>query len=539
MKKVKEILLDRNYIFVLFFIFIVIYSLFVYKDFGISYDEGIEYTSSKVSAKRIYSALGILDKAPESVKKAQEIENYKDKYYGVAGQLPLIVLDYFPEICGSNTPAFWYIRHLYVRLVFILAGFCFYLILKDIIKSKSLLLLSLILFFFHPRISAHSFYNIKDSIFLSFFTISSYFLFKFIKNRKIGDLIVFSFVTAVTINIRTMGMLIPVYFAFWILANLEKDFERNINFAVIFVVSLVSFLYLIWPVLWGNPITAFGEVFKTFSKYSWGGSVVYNGELIKGRNVPATYIPVWMLISSPLGYILVFILGLILAPIILFNFLKDRNYDYPFYVLLFSIYSVVISLGAVIIFNSTLYDDWRHLYYIYPSLLITGVLGLNFLLERKAKLFYPIVFCVVLSLIQTFIWMGKNHPYYYVYFNPIARKDWDVKWDRDFWRLSTKQLIEKFVEKNDPPNVDGKYLLLDDPAGKLNIKLFPPDVKDKFEFTKDYSKAQYIIGDYRTVIGDYPEYKYPDFEEYLNIKVDGKKIMTLFKRVDDNSKEEF
>ena len=539
MKKVKEILLDRNYIFVLFFIFIIIYSLFVYKDFGISYDEGIEYTSSKVSAKRIYSALGILDKAPESVKKAQEIENYRDKYYGVAAQLPFVVLDYFPEICGSNTPAFWYMRHLYVRLMFILAGFCFYLILKDIIKSKPLLLLSLILFFFHPRISAHSFYNIKDSIFLSFFTISSYFLFKFIKNKKIGDLIVFSFVTAITINTRTMGILIPGYFAFWILTNLKKDFEENVNFAVIFVVFLVGFLYLIWPVLWGDPITAFGKVFKTFSKYSWGGSVVYNGELIKGRNVPATYIPVWILISSSHSHILVFILGLILTPIILFNFLKNRNYSYSFYVLLFSIYSIVASLGAVMIFHSTLYDDWRHLYYIYPSLLITGVLGLNFLLERKAKLFYPIVFCVVLSLIQTFIWMGKNHPHYYVYFNPIAGKNWDVKWDRDFWGLSAKQLIEKFIEKNDPPNADGKYLLLYNHAGRSNIKLFPPDVKDKFEFIEDYNKAQYIIGDYRTVMGDYPEHKYEGFEEYLNIKVDGKKIMTLFKRVDDNSKEEF
>jgi hypothetical protein len=40
-------------------------------------------------------------------------------------------------------------------------------------------------------------------------------------------------------------------------------------------------------------------------------------------------------------------------------------------------------------------------------------------------------------------------------------------------------------------------------------------------------------------MGDYPEHKYEGFEEYLNIKVDGKKIMTLFKRVDDNSKEEF
>jgi len=64
-------------------------------------------------------------------------------------------------------------------------------------------------------------------------------------------------------------------------------------------------------------------------------------------------------------------------------------------------------------------------------------------------------------------------------------------------------------------------------------------VKDKFEFIEDYNKAQYIIGDYRTVMGDYPEHKYEGFEEYLNIKVDGKKIMTLFKRVDNVSKEEF
>jgi len=539
MKKIKEILFDRNYIFVLFFIFIIIYSFLIYKDFGISTDEGTEYTTLKVNAKKIYSRLGILDKAPESVREAQDIKSYEDRYYGVAGQLPLIVLDYFPEICGSNTPAFWYIRHLYVRLIFILAGFCFYLILKDLIKSKPLLLLSLILFFFHPRISAHSFYNIKDSLFLSFFTISSYFLFKFIKNRKMEDLAIFSLLTALTINIRAMGILLPLYFGFWILTNLKRNREESGKFVLVFIVLSVSFLYFIWPVIWEEHATAFLDIFKTFSKYPWKGSLIYNGKLIKGSDIPITYIPVWILLSSPLGYILVFVLGIILTPIILIGLLKNRRFSYTFHVLLFSLYSVLASYGAVVFFHSTLYGDWRHLYYIYPSLLIMGIAGMDFILKKNTKVLYLIVFFIFLSLIRTFIWMGKNHPHYYVYFSPIAGNDWDIKWDRDFWRPSTKQLLEKFIEKDDPTNANGKYLLLEDHDGKLNVRILPPGVKEKFEFTGNYDDAQYIIGNYRTIIGDYPEDKYKGFEEYINIKVDGKKIMTLFKRVDGGSEKEF
>lgn len=159
-----------------------------------------------------------------------------------------------------------------------------------------------------------------------------------------------------------------------------------------------------------------------------------------------------------------------------------------------------------------------------------GVFGLDFLLKKNLKLFYVLVSFVVLSLFSTFIWMKKNHPHYYVYFSVLAGKDWDYKWDRDIWRLSTKQLLEEFIEKNEPPNSDGKYVFFGHYGVELNINLFPFDIRDKFEFAQEWEDSQYIVGDYRNIKGDYPDNKFEGFEEYLSVKVDDKKIMTLFKR---------
>ena len=532
--KISALKINRNYIFVIFFVLIVLYSLFIYKDFGVSLDEEIQYTHLKVSAKKIFSTLGILEKAPESVKEAQDIEEYENKYYGVSAQYPLIFLEYFPETHGPDTPNFWFVRHLYVRIAFIFAGVCFYLILKDIIKSNSLLLLGLILFFFHPRISAHSFYNIKDSLFLSFFTISTYYLFKCIKNRKITNLITFSILTAITINIRMMGILLPVYFGFWLLLNIKNNFKETLKTAVIFLIFTFLFLYIIWPALWGNPVNVLKEVFQTFSNYTgWDEYIVYAGEIIRGQELPVEYLPVWIAISSPLGYLLVFILGLFLTPFILFKLFKSKELGYKFHVLLFSLYTVLLSYGAIIFFNSTLYGDWRHLYYIYTSLVLMGVLGLDFLLEKNVKLFYVSVSFIVLSLFSSFVWMKKNHPHYYVYFNVFARKDWDYKWERDYWRLSTKQLLEEFIEINNIPNSDDKYIFRGSYGGELNSYLLPPEIRDKLIFTQQYDEAQYLIGTYTNVIGEYPENNFEGFEEYLSVKVDGKKIMTVFKKVEN------
>jgi len=57
-----------------------------------------------------------------------------------------------------------------------------------------------------------------------------------------------------------------------------------------------------------------GQIFwviKGMSKDSWG-IVLYMGDYIRGGSLPWHYLPVWMAISTPISYLLFFILGLVL-----------------------------------------------------------------------------------------------------------------------------------------------------------------------------------------------------------------------------------
>ena len=77
-----------------------------------------------------------------------------------------------------------------------------------------------------------------------------------------------------------------------------------------------------------------------------------------------------------------------------------------------------VILIAVIIFNSTLYNGWRQLYFIYPSLIYFSIIASNYFFNLKNKKLFQTFFLIIfLNLISISFWMFKNHPHQYVFFN--------------------------------------------------------------------------------------------------------------------------
>jgi len=515
-------------IFGIFFILIILYSFVIYRDFGIPIDEKVEYSSLLVTGKKVFTTLGLLENAPESLRKAQELDTYADKYYGVSAQIPLLLLEYFSENLDYTTPLFWEIRHMYVRVFFIIAGFCFYSLLKPFIKSNLVLLIGLVLFFFHPRISAHSFYNIKDSLFLSLFTISAYFMFKYINTSTLKNLVFFAITTAFAINARLTGAFIPIYFVFYTLFSNRSNFKWALKNLFIYSFLTALTLYIIWPVLWSNPCIEIFNAFKTFSNYSkWGGTVLFMGKVIKASELPITYVPVWILITSPFHHLVIYIVGFLF---LFYCFFKRGSKNGVNNILFFSLFVLLSTYGSVIIFNSTLYDDWRHLYFIFPFLIIPGIIGLDFVHRSNKVLFLVILSVMLISFINTSFWMVRNHPYHYVYFNYLAGRNWDKRWDRDYWFLSSKQMLEELLDGCSSLNKQEKISVCANYHVSYNQYIIPPEKRGALLFVNSLKDCDYAIGDYRNILGDYKREDFPGFNEFVSVKVDGKKIMTLFKR---------
>src|SRR5690606_18109272 len=71
--------------------------------------------------------------------------------------------------------------------------------------------------------------------------------------------------------------------------------------------------------------------------------------------------------------------------------------------------------------NSSVYDSWRHVFFLYPFWVVMAALSLDLLLDRLSSFRIRMLALglVVLALIPEMIWTVRSHPTQYVYFNAL------------------------------------------------------------------------------------------------------------------------
>lgn len=103
-----------------------------------------------------------------------------------------------------------YVRHLYVFLLFFISSLFFYRIAKRITKNEVQAIVGTAIYILCPRILAHSFFNIKDSVFLSVFVINLFSAICFIEGAKWKAVIGLAITTALCVNTRIVGAVVIV-----------------------------------------------------------------------------------------------------------------------------------------------------------------------------------------------------------------------------------------------------------------------------------------------------------------------------------------
>ena len=276
--------------------------------------------------------------------------------------------------------------------------------------------------------------------------------------------------------------------------NLKRNSIKIFKFFTLFIVFTIIF----WPYLWSGPFTNFLHALKIFSSHPWTGAIFYLGNYISALNLPWHYPIVWILISIPIIYLLLFILGstLILRRLSLrfinlspkkeFNDLwrgnKERM-DIIFFLIFYFTLFLVIEL------NATLYNGWRHLYFIYPSLIFISIRGLEYL----SKTFYSkyLFIIIFLFLINTGFWMFKNHPYQFVYFNKFAGKSVANYFELDYWGNSNRSALT-FISKNDNRNNIKVYVFSNSPY-HFSLLLMDKEDQNRIKFVNKLNEADYLV----------------------------------------------
>lgn len=525
MAKIRILIEEKHKILVfLFFAAYLLVGVGIFKDYGISNDEPTERNKGIMAVR--YAMF-----------RDQELLTHKDsRHYGTAFEMLLVAIEKILNLT-KDPRAIYLMRHLVTFLLFYTGVFFFYRLCKYRFRSWKIGLLGCLFLILSPRIFAHSFYNPKDVPFLAMFIISIYTLTKYLDKKTLPRAAFHAVTCALLIDMRIPGVIVPFFTFIFLIADLlitktikikVKDIAASF---LVYTFLLVYFTVLFWPTLWVNSLYHFINAFKFMSHVIWGGTVLYLGEYIKGENLPWHYIPVWIIITTPVLYLACFFMGCFLSIKLLLKnpvqFYISRRCDFIFILWFF------LPLVVVILLRSVLYDGWRHMFFIYPAFLILSLAGLTSLYEyiklRFRRVSYKIVnagFVLIVSfnLINIAQFMVKYHPHQNVYFNLLAGRDMkQIKknFELDYWGLSYRKALE-YILRNDRNRII-KVCVANWP-GKANADILITDDRKRLVYVENPDEAKYFLSNYRWHNDEYP-YK----DEYYSIKIDGAKIMVVYK----------
>jgi hypothetical protein len=256
---------------------------------------------------------------------------------------------------------------------------------------------------------------------------------------------------------------------------------------------------------------------------------LYLGSYLNSRDLPWHYIPVWIVITTPILYTLSFIVGLFISLKYIFKnllsyFKSRKRYDLIILIWFF------LPVSAVIVLKSSVYDAWRLMFFIYPAFLIISLKGLISLFDSIKKIKFKrraykilnviIILFIAFSLVSTTQFMIKYHPFQNVYFNSLAGRDIKNNFDLDYWGLSYRQALE-YILRNDAEKTIKIYDEYQ--TGEVNFSILTPKERSRFEYV-DLDDAKYFLSNYWA---HRDEYAYEN--EFYSINIDGVKIMVVYK----------
>lgn len=447
-----------NCLIILAFVAYLILGIFIYRDYGISSDEPTERVSTLVNVKYILNFFGI-DKAEEL--EVPDLEDYKDKYYGTFLQMPTIIW----EIGSDDLKDAFYGRHLYTFGLCLMGYVAFFFLCKILLKSNAPALLGTAMLALYPRFFAEQFYNIKDMIFVSTFIIAMLATVKLIESRFRWNWI-FGFAVAVAIatNVRIVGAIFLILILAYLLVdyicgkvwstNYETQCQHPALCGSALILLFLAVFVLILPITWKNPISGIFDVFAKFSNYdNWNSTIVFMGRVIHKEELPWYYVPVWLLISVPVWYLLLFAVTMIVGICVCIKKLKTK--DRVILELLsrykYIVWCILLIVGpwlAIVVMHSTIYNGWRHCYFMLPPIVLLTLFGVDYFCQKKRKCFIVLLPVIFIGAIFQITWIVRNHPYEMVYFNSVGNH-FASSYDRDYWHLSALQAIRDILENDE------------------------------------------------------------------------------------------
>jgi hypothetical protein len=453
----------------LFFAALILIGVLLHRDYGMSWDEENNHLNGLVSLKYVAQVLAPSLAQREALNRPwiPDIRHYQGADHGAAFEMTVAVLGYV--LTNGDSQPVYYLRHLCVFLTFVLGVWAVYQIGRIRFQSWRWGLLGAGLLVLSPRFFAEAFYNGKDLVYMALFTVAVYTLIRLLQRPTLLRAVVHGLATAAATDIRVHGLqllLLTALMLAWEARQRPLGYRTLVRVSLGYLLATLAFTFIGWPYLWAMSGAELAQALPKSGRFPWSLTTLYWGRFLHVNQLPWHYLPVWMLITTPLPYTLAALLGLgtTMSKAWQHGASFLRSFGARLDVLL-----IIWLLGpvAVVVFSQiSLYDGWRHLYYVYPALLLLAVRGFRaaYLAYQRRTQWRYLAFGALavagLEVGHTAVRMAQMHPHQQVYFSFLPATTAERLFERDYWGLSYRQGLE--------------WILTHDPAPQVNVSVAWP-----------------------------------------------------------------
>ena len=498
---------------IVFFIFYLAIGLFICKDYGLNWDDPTSHYNGISNWNYLFH-------------NDPELFNSTERYHGPALEIALVGVEKVFHLSDSRDILMT--SHLIDFLFFYFSVIAFFLSARILLGNEKWALLACLVLVLSPRIFGDAFFNSKDIGFLSALLFAFYTLLQVMQKPDLKWLVLHCLACGFAIDIRILGViLLPVTAAIIIKEWVEQPSLRG-KYALLFFLYpflLFGFVVAFWPVLWKAPRYHLLQAFLQMKSYPWPGPVLYLGKQLPSNVLPWHYLPLCILITTPVMFSLFWVSG---ALTVVLDFIKNPL----FFIREKFIWGIILVLSfapvAVVIYlKSIVYDSWRHVFFIYPYFVLIAVYGFKNVVENILVRFREILMAGAAScfflLLTMMIYLHPHENVYFnmpsiAYFGPI-QKQFEV----DYWGLSYKQGLEYLVRSN--AGKQSIKVFAYDLPGFMNAGMLKKEERSKLQFQENMSDADFFITNHRKEL----ETPFSDDKIFYEIKRFGIPVVTIYK----------
>ena len=349
------------------------------------------------------------------------------------------------------------LKHPSIIILFIISGIYFKKLIYLTTASKNFSTLASIFYLMYPYIIGHSFFNIKDSPFMSVWLICTFFIativkdFLFKEKIRLKKIVILGCLTSILISIRIVGFLILLeYLIFLIilLSNTNIDIKsflkKTFKPIIIFLLTLIISVYILHPHFWKNPETLFYAL-DFFKNHVQTVCTITLGTCMKAQDLPSSYLPIWFFFKLPI----IVILGLLLFP-----FTDKKIFKKKINVLIIGslISTILLILSLLILTKAIIYDELRHVLFLIPLILIISFTALSNFFSKKNLFTFFLIYIFFFSFQNI-----KIFPYNYLWLNNMSSfLKVSGNFELDYWGASTRNVASFFKNKH----IDSKRCII-------------------------------------------------------------------------------